>query len=123
MGRLSRRTGLSEPPLLLGAGCLVGLTPPFAGFTLSPDVVLFLFLPALLYWEALTSSVREIRDNFPQHRPTGHRAGVGHRRRSGRRGPRVGLQLAHRLRPRCSPGSDRRRGRRRRGPRPCHAAS
>ncbi|MER5668043.1 cation:proton antiporter domain-containing protein [Streptomyces mirabilis] len=30
---------------------------------LSPDVVLFLFLPALLYWEALTSSVREIRDN------------------------------------------------------------
>ncbi|MGW1498176.1 Na+/H+ antiporter [Streptomyces mirabilis] len=64
MGWLSRRTGLSEPLLLLGAGCLVGLTPPFAGFALSPDVVLFLFLPALLYWEALTSSVREIRDNF-----------------------------------------------------------
>ncbi|SFF62254.1 Na+/H+ antiporter [Streptomyces mirabilis] len=63
MGRLSRRTGLSEPLLLLGAGCLVGLTPPFAGFALSPDVVLFLFLPALLYWEALTSSVREIRNN------------------------------------------------------------
>ncbi|MER5899953.1 Na+/H+ antiporter [Streptomyces mirabilis] len=64
MGWLSRRTGLSEPLLLLGAGCLVGLTPPFAGFALSPEVVLFLFLPALLYWEALTSSVREIRNNF-----------------------------------------------------------
>ncbi|MER5513333.1 Na+/H+ antiporter [Streptomyces sp. NPDC002763] len=64
MGWLSRRTGLSEPLLLLGAGCLVGLTPPFASFALSPEVVLFLFLPALLYWEALTSSVREIRDNF-----------------------------------------------------------
>ncbi|MFE2133705.1 cation:proton antiporter, partial [Streptomyces sp. NPDC059466] len=64
MGWLSRRTGLSEPLLLLGAGCLVGLTPPLASFTLSPEVVLFLFLPALLYWEALTSSVREIRDNF-----------------------------------------------------------
>ncbi|MEU1032427.1 Na+/H+ antiporter [Streptomyces mirabilis] len=63
MGWLSRRTGLSEPVLLLGAGCLVGLTPPFAGFALSPEVVLFLFLPALLYWEALTSSVREIRNN------------------------------------------------------------
>ncbi|MFJ1747883.1 Na+/H+ antiporter [Streptomyces sp. NPDC088116] len=63
-GRLSRRTGLSEPLLLLGAGCLVGLTPSFASFTLSPEVVLFLFLPALLYWEALTSSVREIRSNF-----------------------------------------------------------
>ncbi|MET7897960.1 Na+/H+ antiporter [Streptomyces mirabilis] len=64
MSWLSRRTGLSEPLLLLGAGCLVGLTPPFAGFALSPEVVLFLFLPALLYWEALTSSVREIRNNF-----------------------------------------------------------
>lgn len=64
MGWLSRRTGLSEPLLLLGAGCLVGLTPFFASFALSPDVVLFLFLPALLYWEALTTSVREIRTNF-----------------------------------------------------------
>nr|WP_248296279.1 Na+/H+ antiporter [Streptomyces sp. S1D4-11] len=64
MGWLSRRTGLSEPLLLLGAGCLIGLTPSFAAFALSPGVVLFLFLPALLYWEALTSSVREIRNNF-----------------------------------------------------------
>ncbi|WP_234476163.1 cation:proton antiporter [Streptomyces sp. MBT65] len=63
MGRLSRRTGLSEPLLLLAAGTLVGLTPSFSSFALSPDVVLFLFLSALLYWEALTSSVREIRDN------------------------------------------------------------
>ncbi|WP_405951882.1 Na+/H+ antiporter [Streptomyces prunicolor] len=64
MGWLSRRTDLSEPLLLLAVGCLVGLTPSFSSFALSPDVVLFLFLPALLYWEALTSSVREIRDNF-----------------------------------------------------------
>ncbi|MGW1753932.1 cation:proton antiporter domain-containing protein [Streptomyces mirabilis] len=74
MSWLSRRTGLSEPLLLLGAGCLVGLTPPFAGFALSPEVVLFLFLPALLYWEALTSSVREIRNNFRSiapYRPPG----------------------------------------------------
>jgi CPA1 family monovalent cation:H+ antiporter len=54
MGWLSRRTGLSEPLLLLAVGCLVGLTPSFSSFALSPDVVLFLFLPALLYWEALT---------------------------------------------------------------------
>ncbi|MFF4754956.1 cation:proton antiporter domain-containing protein [Streptomyces sp. NPDC002514] len=64
MGWLSRRTGLGEPLLLLGGGCLVGLTPPFASFALSPEGILFLFLPALLYWEALTSSVREIGDNF-----------------------------------------------------------
>lgn len=35
-GRPSRRTSLSEPLPLLGAGCLVGLTPAFAGFALSP---------------------------------------------------------------------------------------
>ena len=29
-----------------------------------PDVVLFLFLPALLYWEAITISVREMRSNL-----------------------------------------------------------
>ncbi|MDV9174137.1 hypothetical protein R6V09_29020 [Streptomyces sp. W16] len=39
-GRLSRRTGLSEPLLLLGVGVLVGLNPSFASFALSPDVVL-----------------------------------------------------------------------------------
>ncbi|MFE0457553.1 Na+/H+ antiporter [Streptomyces sp. NPDC058914] len=63
-GWLARRTGLSEPLVLLGAGCLMGLTPPFDSITLAPEVVLLLFLPALLYWEALTSSVREIRHNL-----------------------------------------------------------
>ncbi|MFI6036037.1 Na+/H+ antiporter [Streptomyces sp. NPDC051315] len=63
-GWTARRTGLSEPLLLLGAGCLMGLTPAFDAITLSPEVVLLLFLPALLYWEALTSSVREIRHNL-----------------------------------------------------------
>ncbi|MFJ9036700.1 Na+/H+ antiporter [Streptomyces sp. NPDC102406] len=63
-GFLARRSGLSEPLLLLGAGCSIGLTPYFADVTLSPEVVLLLFFPALLYWEALTSSVREIRHNL-----------------------------------------------------------
>lgn len=63
-GWIARRTGLSEPLLLLGAGCLMGLMPPFEAVTLSPEMVLLLFLPALLYWEALTSSVREIRHNL-----------------------------------------------------------
>ncbi|MEU9558540.1 hypothetical protein [Streptomyces fumanus] len=57
-GWLARRTVLSEPLLLLGAGCLMGLTPPFDDNTLAPEAVLLLFLPAPLYWEALTSSVR-----------------------------------------------------------------
>jgi CPA1 family monovalent cation:H+ antiporter len=64
MGWLARRTRLSEPLLLLIAGALIGLTPPFDAISLAPEVVLLLFLPALLYWEALTSSVREIRYNL-----------------------------------------------------------
>lgn len=31
---------------------------------MSPDVVLLIFLPALLYWESLTTSLREIRANL-----------------------------------------------------------
>ncbi|WP_405828498.1 Na+/H+ antiporter [Streptomyces sp. NBC_01176] len=61
---LARRLHLSEPLLLLGGGVLIGLTPHFDRVSLSPDVVLLLFLPALLYWEALTTSLREIRTNF-----------------------------------------------------------
>ncbi|MFF1323172.1 Na+/H+ antiporter [Streptomyces chartreusis] len=64
MGWLARRTGISEPLLLLAAGSLIGLTPPFDSLSLAPEVVLLLFLPALLYWEALTSSAREIRTNL-----------------------------------------------------------
>ncbi|MFE5091921.1 hypothetical protein ACFRCI_16355 [Streptomyces sp. NPDC056638] len=48
-GWLSCRTGLSEPLLLLSLGCLVGLTPTLESFALSPEVILLLFLPALLY--------------------------------------------------------------------------
>lgn len=45
MGWLSRRTGLSEPLLLLGAGCLIGLTPSFAAFALSPASSCSSFFP------------------------------------------------------------------------------
>ncbi|MEV0893799.1 Na+/H+ antiporter [Promicromonospora sp. NPDC050262] len=60
---LSRRFRLSEPVVLLAVGVLIGLTP-LGDAELSPHVVLFLFLPALLYWEALNSSVHLIRSNL-----------------------------------------------------------
>jgi monovalent cation/hydrogen antiporter len=61
---LARRLRLSEPLMLLGAGILIGLTPHFGRPDLPPDVVLLVFLPALLYWETLTTSLREIRTNL-----------------------------------------------------------
>ncbi|MGW6901091.1 Na+/H+ antiporter [Streptomyces sp. NPDC054919] len=61
---LARRLHLSEPLMLLGGGVLIGLMPHFDHVDLPSDVVLLLFLPALLYWETLTTSLREIKTNF-----------------------------------------------------------
>lgn len=60
---LARRLRLSEPIVLLAVGVLIGFTP-LGDAELSPQIVLFLFLPALLYWESLNSSVRLIRSNL-----------------------------------------------------------
>ncbi|MHA4818237.1 Na+/H+ antiporter [Streptomyces aculeolatus] len=51
------------PPslLLLAAGVLLGFIPALRTVQLPPDVVLLLFLPVLLYWESLTTPLREIR--------------------------------------------------------------
>ncbi|MFF3766298.1 Na+/H+ antiporter [Streptomyces sp. NPDC001922] len=60
----ARRLHISEPALLLCGGCLIGLTDAFGSVELTPDVVLLLFLPALLYWESSTTSLGEIRANL-----------------------------------------------------------
>lgn len=61
---LARRLRWNEPVLLVAGGCLIGLTPTFRTLVLPPAVVLLLFLPPLLYWESLTTSLREIRTNL-----------------------------------------------------------
>ena len=45
-------------------GALLGLVPGLADVELDPEVVLLLFLPAILYWESLNTSLREIRANL-----------------------------------------------------------
>jgi CPA1 family monovalent cation:H+ antiporter len=60
----ARRLRLSEPVVLVAGGCAIGLIPSFGSVQLPPDVVLLLFLPALLYWESLSTSLREIRTNI-----------------------------------------------------------
>jgi Na+/H+ antiporter len=61
---LARRLRVAPPILLLVAGVALGLLPLFREVKLPPEVVLLLFLPALLYWESLTTSLREIRSNL-----------------------------------------------------------
>ncbi|WBB80952.1 Na+/H+ antiporter [Micromonospora sp. WMMD882] len=59
------RYRVAPPVLLIGTGSLLALTPPLSDVVLDPDVVLLLFLPAILYRESLTTSLREIRRNLP----------------------------------------------------------
>lgn len=67
-GVLSARLGIatSVVQLLLGvlAGALLGAVPGVRVVELPPQVVLLLFLPPLLYWESLTTSLREMRANL-----------------------------------------------------------
>ncbi len=67
-GVLSARLRIASPLvlLLLGvlAGGLLGALPGARAVELPPQVVLLLFLPVLLYWESLTTSLREIRANL-----------------------------------------------------------
>lgn len=64
MAWLARRLRWNEPVLLVAGGCLIGLTPEFRTPALPSPVVLLLFLPPLLYWGSLTTSLREIRTNL-----------------------------------------------------------
>ncbi|RSM44202.1 Na+/H+ antiporter [Amycolatopsis balhimycina DSM 5908] len=60
----SARFGIAPPIALLAAGVLLGFVPALRAVHLPPELVLLLFLPALLYWESLTTSLREIRANL-----------------------------------------------------------
>lgn len=61
---LGQRYRVAPPVLLLCSGGLLGLVPGLGDVELDPDVVLLLFLPAILYWESLNTSLREIRANL-----------------------------------------------------------
>lgn len=63
-GWVSWRTRLPSPLVLLALGIALGYVPALGRVSLPPDLVLFLFLPGLLYWEAINASVREIRRNL-----------------------------------------------------------
>ncbi|MEP6851556.1 MAG: Na+/H+ antiporter [bacterium] len=61
---LGGRYRVAPPVLLIVFGALLGLIPRLTEVELDPDLVLLLFLPAILYWESLNTSLREIRANL-----------------------------------------------------------
>jgi monovalent cation/hydrogen antiporter len=60
-GVLGSRLGIAPPVLMLACGVLLGFIPKLRDVTLPPEIVLLIFLPALLYWESLNTSLEEIR--------------------------------------------------------------
>jgi Na+/H+ antiporter len=63
-GVVAQRFRVAPPVVLLACGALLGFVPDVLDVHLPSEVVLLLFLPALLYWESLTTSLREIRFNL-----------------------------------------------------------
>ncbi|MER5333508.1 Na+/H+ antiporter [Micromonospora sp. NPDC002717] len=61
---LGGRYSVAPPVLLITMGALLALLPPLSHVALEPEVVLLLFLPAILYRESITTSLREIRTNL-----------------------------------------------------------
>ncbi|WP_433048787.1 Na+/H+ antiporter [Dactylosporangium sp. CS-033363] len=63
-GLIAKRLRVPPPVPLLIIGTALGLVPLLSMARLPPEAVLLLFLPALLYWESLTTSLREIYSNL-----------------------------------------------------------
>ena len=61
---IASRLRVAAPLVLLVLGAGLGFIPLLSNIQLPPDLVLLLFLPALLYWESLNTSLREIRANL-----------------------------------------------------------
>jgi CPA1 family monovalent cation:H+ antiporter len=61
---LGKRYRVGPPVLLILLGGMLGLIPRFGEIHLDGEIVLLLFLPAILYWESMNTSFREIRANL-----------------------------------------------------------
>ncbi|WP_227530580.1 hypothetical protein [Microbacterium tenebrionis] len=55
---LAPRVRLALPLVLVVFGLLLGFVPALREVQLPPETVLLLFLPVMLFWESLTTSLR-----------------------------------------------------------------
>jgi Na+/H+ antiporter len=60
---VARRLDISSPIVLVIGGLLLALFPRLPEVKLEPEIVFLVFLPPLLFWDALNSSWRDFRDN------------------------------------------------------------
>jgi CPA1 family monovalent cation:H+ antiporter len=63
---LAKRANLSYPIVLVVTGLVLGFIPGLPSVQLDPQLVLVLFLPPLLYWEAITAPTDIMLENAGQ---------------------------------------------------------
>ncbi|MHA7207924.1 Na+/H+ antiporter [Arthrobacter sp. MDT1-65] len=61
---LAPRLRVATPLLLLVFGLILGFEPELQEIELPPETVLLIFLPVMLFWESLTTSLRSVRRDF-----------------------------------------------------------
>jgi monovalent cation/hydrogen antiporter len=61
---LADRTGIPLPTLLVLGGLGVALTPGLPRLVLDPDTVFLVFIPPLLFWASIRTSLRDLRRNL-----------------------------------------------------------
>jgi len=61
---LAPRLRIAPPLLLLLLGLALGFVPQVRAIELNPETVLLVFLPVMLFWESLTTSLRSIKRDF-----------------------------------------------------------
>ncbi len=62
--RVAQRLNVSQPIVLVLGGLLLALFPRLPEVRLDPGIVFLVFLPPLLYWDALNCSWRDFRDQW-----------------------------------------------------------
>ncbi len=58
---VASRIGVPHPVLLVIGGLLLALVPGVPQLELNPEVLFVLFIPPLLYWDSITSSLRDFQ--------------------------------------------------------------
>jgi CPA1 family monovalent cation:H+ antiporter len=61
---VAQRLKVAQPIVLVIGGLVLALFPRLPQVKLEPDIVFLVFLPPLLYWDALNSSWRDFRENW-----------------------------------------------------------
>src|SRR5579884_3857882 len=61
---VAQRFSIPLPALLVLGGLLLAVAPELPRVELNPDIVFLIFVPPLLYWSALATSLREFRRNL-----------------------------------------------------------